>query len=204
MKFAAIAILILASCRCAIVQRPPCQNRNTPGSSNDGCPINCSTIQNTNGPNGKQGCLCIPGYSWSSTQRKCLIQRPALVNCLVVPYALGTGTSGNCFCENGYVFTGQFCVLDCSNIAHSTGAAYSLDSCVCSAGYTWAGDSCQLACLSKLKVTGVDPKTGNCQCEDPYYWDGAECSMNCPGYNNINGQIKYDSCHCAKGYKWVQ
>lgn len=172
----------------------------------------CSSFVNAiNIYNRENGCLCAPGWAWSS---------PSL-SCVICATADSTGCALNS-CA-GYYWSGSACTA-CSTVAYTNNYVLpAAGSCVCLSGYGWDGTACT-ACASLITsdactqsscnafvwnsvtstcgdcsaiadITSNTPVNGACLCNTDYYWDSTSslclscsdasqsiCRSKCLGY----------------------
>lgn len=153
--------------------------------------VACPSIANTIGKyDGKNGCLCGPGWTWSTASQTC-------VACSAASDSTACGVK-SC---GGYVWLSNTCTA-CSTVNSANIFVLSpAGSCICLPGYAWSGSAC-VAC-SDDSVTNEQCKQASCSA---YVWNSAgetPACKNCEGIADIASDTPVTGeCKCATDHYW--
>jgi len=116
-----------------------------------------------------------------------------------------------CFCNEGYVASGDICITYTQNCQNQYGLYSYGDKnyCYCKSGYEW--NSSKTTCVKSTTCPKNSTKIGDsCICNEGYVMRNNECithTEDCvqqfgPNVYGIKGDVGNSSCYCKEGYEW--
>lgn len=116
-------------------------------------------------------------------------------------------SNGQCFCNDGYVQSGNTCIpynQACQN-QYGANSYGDKNGCYCGAGYQW--NSSRTVCVDIICPAHSSISGNQCACNSGYILSSNECityAQNCQNRYGTNSYGDQNSCYCNSGYQWNQ